>query len=154
MPFALALHAVALTGCSLVLETNPQTGRFVEVGQDEVGNLFKTLRVFRYNKLQLVLTHLEQVVPEEQSPDWVLDTLAKLGQIAENLRTRSFPRLDVGHTHSYQQVKSRKDVPRVLNRLVQLCQFPTMSRFVSKERREMLELLENQHVKLIVESRG
>ena len=77
-----------------------------------------------------VFAHLEEIVPEEQAPDWVLDCLHHLENVFENAVRALVMTLDVNASHCDQQVQSGNDIGRMLDGLVQVDHSPSPSEIV------------------------
>ena len=53
---------------------------------------------------ELIPRTLEEIISQEESPEWVLHTSAHLHQVTEDVPTRTLFRFDVHHPHGNQQV--------------------------------------------------
>jgi hypothetical protein len=76
--------------------------------------------VLRVQVWQLVLGLLAEVVPQEQAPHGVLDALAHLHQVEQDVLGGRFLAADEHSAHGDEEVQAGEDVAGLLHHLVQL----------------------------------
>ena len=119
-----------------MLQPHPESIHFAHILEDEINGIghisvFRALEL-RSDVRQLVFHHFEEIVPQKEAPDRLLNTLDHIEEIPQNQFDRCLFGLDISRANCDEQVQSRNNVASVLHRLVQITHFPAAFLFFNE----------------------